>query len=237
MAVNDEIKAERAKMKDRPFKEKLAYFWDYYKIHTIVGIVVIIGLCILIRDIREGSKPVYLDATFINTNYPLDTSELSIEQDYIEQEQINPDEYNMTFDFSMSISIDPDAMDEMSLTNRQKLMALYSAQSIDILAGPVAVMNEVSGLEAYDDLEVLLPEDLKNTLSEKGYEYYYYTGEDGREIAGGIFLDNCDYLKSQGEFGLFLDDGDEAKRPLLTVAVNSPNKEHAISFIRMIVEN
>ena len=32
MAVSDEIKAQRGKIKEMSFKEKLSYFWEYYRI-------------------------------------------------------------------------------------------------------------------------------------------------------------------------------------------------------------
>ena len=41
MAVSDEIKAQRGKIKEMSFKEKISYFWEYYRIPALVTILVI----------------------------------------------------------------------------------------------------------------------------------------------------------------------------------------------------
>ena len=41
MAVMDEFKEEREALKNGTPKQKLAYFWYYYKWHVIISIVVI----------------------------------------------------------------------------------------------------------------------------------------------------------------------------------------------------
>ena len=40
-SVHDEVKEQQQKLKGKPFKEKWAYFWEYYKIQTIVVIAVL----------------------------------------------------------------------------------------------------------------------------------------------------------------------------------------------------
>ena len=39
-SVHDEVKEQQQKLKGKPFKEKWAYFWEYYKIQTLVIIAV-----------------------------------------------------------------------------------------------------------------------------------------------------------------------------------------------------
>ena len=39
--VIDEIRQQQMKTKEMSTKGKLEYFWDYYKVHTIVAILVI----------------------------------------------------------------------------------------------------------------------------------------------------------------------------------------------------
>ena len=40
-SVHDEVKEQQQKLKGKPFKEKWAYFWEYYKIQTLVAIAVL----------------------------------------------------------------------------------------------------------------------------------------------------------------------------------------------------
>ena len=35
MAMKDEVKEQQQKLKGKTAREKLEYFWDYYKVHTI----------------------------------------------------------------------------------------------------------------------------------------------------------------------------------------------------------
>ena len=37
MAVMDEFKEERERMKSQPFKVRFAYFWDYHKFHVLIA--------------------------------------------------------------------------------------------------------------------------------------------------------------------------------------------------------
>ena len=56
-SVHDEVKEQQQKLKGKPFKEKWAYFWEYYKIQTIVVIAVLAyrhgsSLCQLLHEYR-----------------------------------------------------------------------------------------------------------------------------------------------------------------------------------------
>ena len=48
-------------------KEKLAYFWDYYKIHTIVAIAVIVFVIAFINSYRSN-KPIAFYAVMLNAD-------------------------------------------------------------------------------------------------------------------------------------------------------------------------
>ena len=51
MPVMDEFKEERESLKNGTPKQKLTYFWDYYKWHVIVAIVAIIVVVTFIQQI------------------------------------------------------------------------------------------------------------------------------------------------------------------------------------------
>lgn len=42
--VRDEIRQQHMKAKDMTLKERLAYFWYYYKVHTLVFICAVFAL-------------------------------------------------------------------------------------------------------------------------------------------------------------------------------------------------
>ena len=41
MAMKDEVKEQQQKLKGKTTREKLEYFWDYYKVHTILALFVV----------------------------------------------------------------------------------------------------------------------------------------------------------------------------------------------------
>ncbi len=56
--VIDEIRQQQMKTKEMSAKGKLEYFWDYYKVHTIVAILVIFFAAMFIRDIVDRKSVV-----------------------------------------------------------------------------------------------------------------------------------------------------------------------------------
>ena len=65
MAVRDDIRAQREKLKGAPLKKKLSYFFYYYKIHLIVAAVIIVALIWIINR-QLNTKPQALTGIFIN---------------------------------------------------------------------------------------------------------------------------------------------------------------------------
>ena len=51
MAMRDEVREQQNKLKGKTFKEKLNYFWDYYKVHTIALVFAIIVISVFVKDI------------------------------------------------------------------------------------------------------------------------------------------------------------------------------------------
>lgn len=127
-----------------------------------------------------------------------------------------------------------DDSDQLTLGNQQKIMALLSSGELDSMTGPADIIDRYASLEAYADLDTLLPDDLKQELADKGYEFYYSTYEDGEHMTG-VYMDSCDYLNSQGTDGAFPDAAEEGLRPVFTITVNASEPEHAIAFLRMMI--
>ena len=55
-SVHDEVKEQQQKLKGKPFKEKWAYFWEYYKIQTLVAIAVLAFAGNLIYKYAENHR-------------------------------------------------------------------------------------------------------------------------------------------------------------------------------------
>lgn len=252
MAVSDEIKEQTSKLKNMTRKEKASYIWDYYKIHILVIIGIIIFATVLIKDVVENNKPTYLYAVFINSNFAVDPTG-TLEDDYVRCANINPDEEHVYITFDTNFR--DDYFDTTAIAYQQKLVALYQANDIDIVAGPVGIMETSADCGGYGNFEELLPADLLEELEEKGYEFYTYKGrrydeeekafldpEDLQELENftpyiaGIYLDTCPYLNNMGEYGAFNMPTNEDERPIITIPAGTKRLDHSIEFIRFITQ-
>ena len=252
MAITDEIKEQTDKFKDMTFKGKINYIWDYYKIPIIVAIVLIIGVSVLVSDIRKNSRPTYLDVVMINTNFAADST-ITLEEDFIRCQNVDTEANNIYFSYDCSFP--EDYFDTTTMAYQQRLVSQYAAGEIDIMIGPVGTMITSADCGGYSDLTKVLPRELIDELKERGYEFFTYTGrrytddekqyldkEDLEEIENfepyiaGIYLDNCSYLNNQGEYGAYDPTEDEDLRPILTIPTTTQRLDHAIEFIHFITE-
>lgn len=242
MALQDEINKETKKLKDMPPKKKAEYIWEYYKFHILGTIAAIILICVFIRDWRENRKPVYLDMIVINSDIAYN-DENFISDDFIKYAGIDTSVYNLSIDTGFVIS--ETGMDQMSLANTEKLMALFAAGTIDLLLGPDSLINEYGAMNAYLDIEEILTPELRKQLEDKGFELYYTTvyeeDENGKLLPtetypAGIYLDGSKYLEKVGGIGAYGTLKGTGKRPVIAFAHSVKHTENALKMIRMLTE-
>ena len=73
MAMRDEVREQQNKLKGKTFKEKLNYFWDYYKVHTIASVFAIIVISVFVKDIVTNKDNAF-SAVILNSYCLLYTS-------------------------------------------------------------------------------------------------------------------------------------------------------------------
>lgn len=129
-SVNDEIREQHGKMKGRSFKEKAAYFWEYYRVHTLVIILVAVFGGNLIYTIASAKDEAFY-AAFVNTYVNMELDQDALAADYALYAGIDTEEYEVLFETDMNV--DYESMDTYSAANMQKIMALTSAQSLDVI--------------------------------------------------------------------------------------------------------
>ena len=240
MALQDEINQETRKLKDMPFKKKAEYIWEYYKFHIIGTVAAIIFICVFIRDWRENRKPVYLDMIVMNSDIAY-TEDNPVRDDFIKYADIDMDVYNLSIDTSFVMS--DSGMDQMSLANSEKLMAMFAAGTIDLLLGPDDLIDEYGAMNAYMNLEDVLTPDIRARLEQKGYELYYTTvyeeDESGKPVPSGtflagVYLDNSEYLNGLNGIDIFRTQKDAGKRPVIAFAYSAKNPDHALQMLKML---
>ncbi len=151
-------------------KEKLAYFWDYYKVHTIAAIAVIAFVIAFISSYRSN-KPIAFYAVMLNADSYGDNAAFANtwSEGFMEYAGIDPKAYQVNIDTSVTISAD--GGNQYEVANRQKMMAMMHAGDIH------AIVADTETFEGYARLDYFY--DLSSTFSEEELAPYadllYYT--------------------------------------------------------------
>ena len=152
MAVMDEFKEEREALKNGTPKQKLAYFWYYYKWHVIIS-VIIIGMLVSFIYQYVNRKDTVFNAVLLNASL---------------LDQMSSEQPDITFD--TSIRIVEDSMDETSVTSTQKLMVYVAANELDSMITDFDSFQKYANSSLFYDLRDILTEEQLQALE----PYFYY---------------------------------------------------------------
>lgn len=171
MSVAKEIREEQKKaLSTMSTKQKLAYFWEYYKIHTITTIIIIAIVVSLVRQIVTskdyGFYAVLIDAITTDSNDGL--TEIWNEE-FMEYAQIDPKEYEVYIDTSITLSESIDI--EYMVANQQRLFATLMAGNVNAFVADTKTFETYAQLGYFYDIETVLSEE----ETEKYGPYLYYT--------------------------------------------------------------
>ena len=185
MAVMDEFKAEREYLKKHGTRqEKLAYFWDYYKWHTIVGVV---ALIIVISSIYNAltAKDMVMSGILLNCTPTFDsTKQDELVLDFMAQQEINTKKNEVFLNTSLYYSVFDNESDieytngESTYTASQIMLVQVASGDLDFITGDLETLTSVAYSEFFVDLRTVLT---KEQLA--AYEpYLYYIDQDVLEI-------------------------------------------------------
>ena len=157
-SVHDEIREQQKKLKGKSFREKWDYFWEYYRIHTIVIICSVAALISIVHSIASQKDPA-LDDALVNTYLNQDLDPEAVCADFEQYAQVDTDEYQVTITTNMDINYEE--TDQYSYTNLQKLTAMAAARTLDVVISNDAYIdhNMESGI-FYDLREYFTEEEL-----------------------------------------------------------------------------
>ena len=174
MAVMDEFHEEREAMKHGTPKQKLEYFWLYYKWHVIIAVAAIAAITSFIYE-TVTRKETALHVLFLNSFVLSEDNGEAYEQNFLESTKINTDEYEILVDTSLYLQ--PGSMDENTYTALQKVSVYVAAGDVDLLAADQTAFEYYGYLDYLTDLrKMLTPEQI-----EKYSPYFYYI--DGEVLA------------------------------------------------------
>lgn len=169
MAVMDEFKEEREALKHGTPREKLAYFWYYYKWYVIIGVIVIAMIASFIQQYLNRKDTAFY-AVLLNASLLDQTA--TEQPDFItafaDKEGIDLAKNEITFD--TSIRVVEDSMDETSVTSSQKLMVYVAANELDTMITDLDSFQKYANSSLFYDLRDVLTEEQIQTLE----PYFYY---------------------------------------------------------------
>lgn len=166
MKISEYINSEKEKMKGKPLKERLAYFWEYYKWYVIIAVVAVLLLTQTIVNIANTKESV-MEGLLLDGTAPLDAP--AIVYDFYAQEGIDPDKQEAVFNTGFSLD---SSMPEVVSNTYQTIFARVGAEDLDFIMGYEYAIQRLaygSGGMFADLRDVFSPETL---ASMEGCLYY-----------------------------------------------------------------
>lgn len=220
-SVNDEIREQHDKMKGKTFKEKMAYFWEYYKIHTLVVILVIFAAGSFIHT-QVTRKDTVMDAAFVNVYLSDEIDPVQMAADFCSYAEIDTEEYEAMIDSNMYINYE--SLDEYGMANVQKLMAMVSAQSLDVILTDTVYLEQNMESGMFTDLTDYLPGDVLSQYADRIYSYDVPDDDKG-EIPIAIDIRDSKWLINEDMPAWF------------TIPAGCPNPENAEKFFEYMTQD
>lgn len=169
MSVIEDIREQQKKaLNEMTLKEKLSYFWYYYKVHLLVAVAVIVLIVTFVNQYRNHKDYAFY-ATFVNATYNDYTLNDTWSEEFAEYAGIDTDEYSVYIDNSIQLS--EMSSSQYAIANQEKLVALMQAGSVGAFVADTETFESYAQFQYFANLEdILTPEQI-----EKYKDYFYYT--------------------------------------------------------------
>lgn len=243
MALMDEFKDERAAMKERPLRDRLKYFVDYYKWHVLGGLAALIFVCWFGYDIISA-KDIEMYGIMVNGSIMEVDSQEKFETEFAEYAEIDTKKCAVKLDHEFRMQ---PVLDQNGLNTSQTIMAYMAAGDLDCLLMSEFIFSKYTYHDSFLDLRTLLSEEMlaqykdhifymdrafleemeritkEETLS-YGIEYPAYTDPDALEdpVPVGIAL------SASGKFGEYYTFGDE--KGFIGIVANTKNPDICVKL-------
>ena len=195
-SVSDEIKAQHKKLAGKTPKEKFQYFWEYYRIPTLVTILVAAFAANLIYTIVTA-KDSALSVLFINGYSEMDTE--AFMSGFDEYAQIDTKEYSTSLE--MNFTIQEEATDQYTMANVQKLMALVAAKELDVIMADTSTFTNYAEPGYFCNLNEVLPQELIDKYQDRFF-YYDIPDDDQGEVPIGIQFADAPKVVETGAYAV-----------------------------------
>lgn len=220
-SVHDEVKEQQQKLKGKPFKEKWAYFWEYYKIQTIVVIAVLAFAGNLIYTFATR-KDTVMEAAFVNCYMNTEVDSDTMIADFEQYADI--DTSSDCAAINRDMYVDYENSDQYSYANVQKIIAMISGKTLDALITDDTYMDHNLEAGLFCDLhQYFTDEELAQYGDQVIYKDLPDDNTDG-EIPIGISVSRSKYLLTDQTNAWF------------TIPANCQHPENAKKFLEFMLE-
>ena len=222
--IRDEVKEQHKKLEKKSFKEKLQYFWYYYKVHVFVVLFSILSISLFITAAIKESRDPCIYVALINSSLASD-QDTTLLSDYVTSRNIDTTKHPAKMDFTMHMS--SSSADDASMASSQKYMSMLSTGKADVILCDKWIIDEYAILDAYENLETYLaPEDY-----EKIKDNLYYCEVNGKgKIPVAFYATNVDKVLTDSLYG-------KKECPLIAICRTSKRKETAADFIKYLLNS
>lgn len=174
MPVMDEFKEERAAMKNGTPKQKIAYFFDYYKWYVVIGVAVVIFATNFIYHLVTKKDTVFYAMLFnaVPHNY---SEEAENTEAFAAYAGIDTDKYDVLYDTSVQFGTEA----RSDYYAAQQIMVHVSAADVDVMiSDPSSLLQYAYIGDFYDLRDFLSAEQLVKYRD----SFYYIDGAVMEEI-------------------------------------------------------
>lgn len=173
MPVMDEFKEEREALKNASFQEKLKYFWDYYKWHTVAIVASVIFVVTLVHDIVSQKDDAFFAVMLNSVTFDEETTE-AFRLNYAEYAGIDVNEYDVLMDSTLFFNTTGSNnmvanFNELTMSASQRLLAYTAAGELDVIMGGSDIFPDHANDEMFYDLREIMTEE-----QVAKYEPYFY---------------------------------------------------------------
>lgn len=224
-SISEEEQHVKKQIKNMTKKERIRYFWDYYKVHTIVVIIILFLVGVFIKE-KITQKDIALNVAMINTFAQLDEEEVSL--DFLPYAGISPEDYTIYLDASPIMNTE--VFDHGSMGYTQKITAMVFAGQLDSIICDTQVIDYFYDGEYFGDLEKMLPSEKAAAFKDKFLYRDLVDAETGKTVPTPIGIDISDCPKFK-EWNVVPTDS-----VYFTIISTAPNLETTLTFLDYLYE-
>lgn len=170
MATRKEKREYRKYLNEQPLKEKLLFFWEYYKWQALFWLVGIIFLIFFLYN--KLTAPVYaIHGLMLNATSTTRADEL--ETSYIEAFDMDIAKGSAHFSTDFSYKPGNKEQSRQNYEASQEILAQSKEQNLDFLTGPKSSMMDL----AYNNIFTDLRQFFDKATSDKYKEYFLYVDQ------------------------------------------------------------